>query len=128
MRTKIFFYKDVLGAETDIENGKFLNDPKGGGQLGVVVPVEEIDITPAAVEALKNAKREGGSFAPVMLTKHSDQSESKASIGLFGFGKHLFTGEDLCIGRTCDKSILELCNVADFELPEDFKEYIDSEF
>lgn len=28
MKTKIFAYKGHLGAETNIEEGKFINDPK----------------------------------------------------------------------------------------------------
>ena len=35
MRTKIFAYKNVVGAETDLDNGEFINNPKGVGQLGV---------------------------------------------------------------------------------------------
>ena len=129
MRTKIFAYKGVIGAETDLDNGIFLNDPKSEGQLGVVVPVEEIDITPDAVFLLKSAPKEGGSFAPIMLTLHSNaaDTESKASIGLFGFWKHLFRGSDLCIGRTCNTSVLELCNITDIEIPKEFIEVVDSE-
>lgn len=127
MRTIIFGYKGIIGAETDLDKGKFLNDPKAGGQLGVVVPVEEIDINKEALELLKKAKREGGSFAPIMLTKHSSQyeGESKASVGLMGFWKHLFHGEDLCIGRDCDTSILDLCNVTEVNIPQDFKDVVD---
>lgn len=127
MRTQIFAYKGVLGAITDLDNGKFLNDPRSDGQFGVVVPVEEIDISPEAVSLLLNAPREGGSFAPIMLTKHSVlyDGDSKASIGLFGFWKHLFKGSDLCIGRDCDKDVLNLCNIIDIIPPDGFKSVID---
>jgi len=124
MRTKIFTYKGVIGAETDIENGKFINDIKAGGQLGVVVDTKEIDITKEAKQLIKSAKRERGSFAPIMLTQHGGGHGS--SIGLFGFGYHLFAGEDLCIGRTCETSVLEDCTEVEIELPAEFKKLVDS--
>jgi hypothetical protein len=124
MKTKIFAYKGVIGAETDIENGKFINDPKGSGQLGCVISTTEIDITKEAKELIKSAPRERGSFAPIMLTKHSDGSGS--SIGLFGFYKHIFSGEDLCIGRTCETSVLNDCNETEIEIPNEFKELVDT--
>jgi hypothetical protein len=33
MRTQIFAYKGIVAAITDLEDGKFLNDPLAGGQL-----------------------------------------------------------------------------------------------
>ena len=123
MKTKIFAYRGCIGAETDLENGKFLNDPKSGGQLGCVISTTEIDITKEAKELIRNAPREGGSFAPIMLTKHDDGSGS--SIGLMGFWKHCFAGEDLCIGRTCEKEVLDDCNETVMEIPEDFIEFVD---
>jgi len=44
MRTKIFAYKSILAAETDLEGGKFLNNPANDSEMGCVVPVNEIDI------------------------------------------------------------------------------------
>lgn len=123
MRTKIFAYKGVIGAETDIDNGEFLNNPKAGGQLGCVIHTKEVDITKEAKELLKSAPREGGSFAPIMLTKHSDGSGS--SVGLMGFWKHLFRGHDLCIGRDCDTSVLEDCNETQIEIPVEFMAVVD---
>lgn len=123
MKTKIFEYKGNLAANTDLENGKFINNPKEGGQLGCVVHTNEIEITKAAKDLIKKARRESGSFAPLMLTKHADDSGS--SIGLFGFWKHNF-GKDFTIGRDCDLSILEDCTEIEMEAPEDYKTFIDS--
>ena len=123
MRTKIFSYKGIIGAKTDLDKGQFINDPKAKGQLGCVISTTEIDITKEAKEILKNAPREGGSFSSIMLTKHSDGSG--ASIGLMGGWKHLFSGEDLMIGRDCDTSILDDCNEVKIEIPEEFKKVID---
>lgn len=118
MKTKIFAYKGILGAETDLENGVFLNNPKASGQLGCVIPIEEIEITQEAIDLLKKAPREKGSFAPITLME--------TSIGLLGFQKHLFKGEDLCIGRDCKLSTLDKLTVVDY-IPDDFKQYIDEE-
>ena len=117
MRTQIFFYNNFIGAVTDIENGKFLNDVHGPSQLGCVVPIDEIDITPEAVEALKKAEREGGSFAPIMI--------DRGSIGLMGFRYHMFDTREPLISRDCDLSALDLCNIIPIELPEGFVEAID---
>jgi len=124
MRTQIFAYRGVIGALTDLNEGKFINDPKSEGQLGCVIHTSEIDITKEAKELIKNAPREGGSFAPIMLTKHADGSGS--SIGLMGFWKHAFAGEDLCIGRDCKTEVLEDCTEVEMEVPVDFKQFVDA--
>ena len=118
MKTKIFAHNGVVGAETDLENGKFINDINGGGQLGCVIHTNECQITKEAKGLIRNARREGGSFAAIMLTKHADDSGS--SIGLFGFGKHMFAGEDLCIGRTCEVSVLEDMEEVEIDVPKEF--------
>jgi hypothetical protein len=127
MKTKIFAYKGHLGAETNIEEGKFINDPKSPGQLGVVVDIKEIEITKEAKEILKKAKKNGGSFSEVMLTRHADgNKDSVASIGLVGFYKHHF-GKDVMIGRDCDTSIIDLMSDSEIEIPKDYKEFIDEQ-
>ena len=128
MRTQIFAYKGVFGTLTDLDNGVFINSPKSPGQLGCVVPVEEVDITPEAVEMIKKCQREKGSFAGLMLTRHSPEAaeSSKASIGILGFGPGATYEVNLRIGRDCDLSILEMCNVTNFKMPEEFMNMVDS--
>lgn len=129
MNLKIFAYKGVLGAESDLKKGKFINSPNETGQMGIVVATNNVDITKEAKELLRKAPKESGSFAPIMLTKHDDnvpKEHGKSSIGLFGFHKHAFGGEDLAIGRTCDVSILDDCNEVEMELDEEFKKYVDT--
>lgn len=129
MKTKIFSHNGIIGAETDIENGKFINDVRGQGQMGCVISTDECVITTEAREILRGAPREGGSFAPIMLTKHegAPAEHGDASIGLFGFGKHIFAEGDICIGRTCSKEILDLIEVDDeMEIPEDFKKAVEA--
>lgn len=130
MKTQIFAYKGHLGATTDQENGIFINDPKSPGQLGVVVPTSEVQISGDAKQLIKNAKREGGSFAPLMLTKHAGEGTGMfgpSSIGLMGFWKHyLGSGPEIKIGIDCDVKVLEDCEEIQIEAPEDFKAFIDS--
>lgn len=123
MKTRIFAYKGNLGATTDLENGKFLNDLTKPDQLGCVIDTKEVEITKDAKELIKKAKREGGSFAEIMLTKHT---AGGSSIGLLGFGKHQF-GKDFNIGRDCDLSVLDDCiEMNDDIIPEDYKIFINS--
>lgn len=117
MKTKIFAYKNFIGAETDVDNGIFLNDPKGESQLGCVIPLEEIEITKEAKQLLRKATREGGSFAPVML--------NEGSIGLLGFSSHLFNVDKPMLSRDCDLSVLDKLADSDIEVPAVFIEFID---
>lgn len=118
----IFGYKGHLGADIDMK-GKFINNPTAPGQLGCVVDTKNIHINKSAKEMIKNAKREGGSFAPLMLTKHGNNKGS--SIAIMGYGK-VHMGKDIFIGRDCTLSILDDCTLMeDSEIPKDFKEFID---
>lgn len=122
MKTQIFAYKGNLGATTDLENGKFINKPLDPGQLGCVISTKEASITTEAKELLKRARREGGSFAEIMLTRHSDGSGT--SIGFLGFRKHNF-GKDFCVSRDCDLSVLDDIEVIEEAAPEDYRSFID---
>jgi hypothetical protein len=129
MKARIFSHKGVVGAITDLENGKFLNDPKAKAQLGCVISTDEVQITKEAKEIIKGAPREGGSFAAIMLTKHHEsivETKGKSSIGLMGYGYHVFNGPDLCISRDCDLSVLEDCEEVDLEVPSDFIQLVDT--
>jgi len=125
MKTRVFAYNGILAAETDMIKGKFLNNPLGDGQLGCVIDSKEVEITKDAKEIMKSLPKTGGSFAAIMLTKHDDGG---SSLGLMGGGKHLFTGEDRAIGRTCDHSVIDdFTEVSDDIIPDDFKKYVDEE-
>ena len=122
MKTQIFAYKGIIGATTDLDSGKFINNPKSKSQLGCVISSKEIEITKEAKELLRCAPREGDSFAPIMLTRHTNGT---SSIGLIGFHTHLFKGKNLCIGRTCDIEILNDMDDTDIMIPEGFIRTID---
>lgn len=124
MKTKIFTYKGNLAAETDLINGKFINNPLSPGELGCVIDTAEVEITKEAKELIRKASREGGSFSEIMLTKHANNIDSKSSIGLMGGNKHHF-GTSFSIGRDCDLSVLEDCTEVEMEAPQDYKKFID---
>lgn len=128
MKIQIFTFNGHLGATSDLDNGVFINDPKRPGQLGVVASTSEVQITKEAKELIKGAKREGGSFAPIMLTKHSEtaiKEHGKSSIGLMGFIKHYFgDSNQITISRDCDLEVLNDCEEIEMEAPEDFKGFI----
>lgn len=121
MTAEIFAYKGNLAASINMD-GKFLNNPSEQGQLGCVIAADHVKISPDAVALIKGARREGGSFAELMLTKHNDGSGS--SIGIMGFGKVHF-GTKFNISRDCDLSVLDSCVVEEIEAPEDYKNFID---
>jgi len=125
MTAKIFEYKGNVAFDIAMD-GKFINDPFGPNQLGCVISTKEIEISPAAIEVIKRAKREGGSFSTLMLTKHSQpDAENPSSIAVVGGGKvHL--GTDISIGRDCDLEVLNDCVIVeDMEAPDDYKAFID---
>lgn len=124
---KIFEYKGVVAASSDIENGKFLNDIESPSNMGVVVHTDNVVITPTALDILKNNyDRAGGSFSHIMVTRHAD--ESGGSVGLLGLHTHMITspGESVVeYSRDCDLSILDDIEVEDFTLPEEFVQFVD---
>lgn len=122
MTTKFFAYKGYVGATTDIENGKFLNDLTQAGQLGIVVDTTEIEMSKEAKEIIKKAPREGGSFAQLMLTKHD---AGGSSIGMVEISPIHFLGNDFKIGRTCTTSILNDCTEVENDVPKGFMEVVD---
>lgn len=123
----IFAYKNNLGMIVNVE-GKFINDPFAPGQLGAVISTDEVEISKEAKALIQKAKREGGSFAELMLTKHEGaavQSHGKSSIGVMGMG-YVHLGTDFSIGNTCNLATLEDCAEIENHPPEDYKSFVDS--
>ena len=122
---RIFAYKNVLAADSDIENGMFINAPLETGQLGCVVDTKNVEITAAAKELIRNnATRESGTFSTLMLTRGDDGTSTVAILGHY---KHLLDLDEL-LSRTCDVSVLDECDImSDDDIPDDFKEFVDSQ-
>lgn len=122
---KIFAHKGCVGAVCDLENGKFLNDLKDKKQIGVVVHTDDVEISSEALEVLKKANKIGGSFSSVMLTSHSGCSK-EGSVALLSKNRNYFIGNNINIGRTCDKEVLKWISVNDsIEVPQGFKDIVE---
>ena len=123
---KIFAYKGNVGMTVDPE-GKFINDPFADGQLGAVISTSEVEISKEAKDIIYKAGREGGSFAEFMLTEHEGPGteHGRSSIGVMGIG-YIHLGSDFKIGRTCTKNIVEHAKEVPNDVPQDYKDFIDS--
>lgn len=117
VKTKIFAYKNAIGATTDLDRGIFLNKPKAKGQIGCVVSLDEVEITAEAQTLLQTVPLERGSFGMLMI--------NKSSIALTGFWVHLYIGENLCLGRDADLSGILALTPTEIELPVEFIEAVD---
>lgn len=125
---RFFTYKGNLACEIDRADA-LLNDPNGPDQLGSVISTTKISMTLEAKELIKKAKRGDGSFAPLMLTSHHPSiidKSGKSSIGILG-GNKVHFGTEVVIGRTCTLSVLDDCATAEMEVPDDYKQFIDSQ-
>lgn len=130
MRTvEIFEYRGCVGAKSDIENGHFLNNPSGTGQMGIVISSDHVFISTLALVALKKSvKKLGGSFANTMLTTSTNGSKSLGLMGKYVHGLKMKPDANFEIGRTCDVSVLDSFHVVDdIKVPKSFIEYIDAE-
>jgi len=123
----IFAYKGNIGIIIN-ENGKFINDPSSPDQLGAVISTSEVEISKEAKDIIRSARREGGSFAELMLTEHvgADPAYGKSSIAVLGPGRFHHLGSDFKIGRTCTISVLDDCKEVPNNPPADYMEFIDS--
>lgn len=125
---KIFAYKGNVGIVID-PIGKFLNNPFDDNQLGAVIRTDEVEISKEAKDIIRAARRQGGSFAELMLTDHEGgeniAEHGKSSIAVLGMG-YVHLGTDFCIGRMCTTSILEDCVEVPNDPPADYQNFIDT--
>jgi hypothetical protein len=85
-----------------------------------------------AKQAFKSASREGGSFAPYMLTKHADtennKDHGKSSIGWLGGFLNACPLGQIKLGRDCEKEVLDdMVEVKELEIPQSFKDFVDKQ-
>ena len=128
-KTFIFSHKGHLAAivPTDCP---FINDPFAKGQLGCVISTGNVKITQEAKDLINSHhRREGGSFASFMLTKHDPSIQTtfgKSSIGIMSIG-NVYLGEEIEIGRDCDLSVLDDCELTTDAAPADFIEAVENQ-
>lgn len=122
MKTQIFSHKGVLGASTDLKDGKFINNPVAPGQIGCIISTKEIQITKKAKELIANAPKKGIT-SPITLIKHAGSKGS--AIGLAGHWKHVFANDTLSISQTCDITVLNDIEVVKMKVPTEFIEEVE---
>jgi hypothetical protein len=110
--TRVFAHLGIIGVQTDITSGTFLNDPTADGQMGCVVPLENVVMTSEAKELLRSAKREGGSFAAIMI--------DTKTFSYMGFSHAMFNANEKLISRDCDLSGLDSITEDLEPVPEGF--------
>lgn len=123
----IFSHKNTVASLADMLGGNFRNDPNDLNQLGILVDVSNVEITPAALALLKaDVTKSSDSFSSVMLTKADNGS---MSIGLLGCcGKHILKDNNTAfqIGRDCTVEVLDSIKVnEDIEIPANFIEFVE---
>lgn len=123
----IFEHNGTVGAESDIENGSFINDVEDPNQLGIIFKPEHARITTKALDLIKSSRKSDSGFAAIMLT-NEEVGKHGASIGFIGFYKHILSDSGRAdISRDSDLSVLDLIEIDDtIEAPEDFVKFVDS--
>lgn len=125
-KVRVFIYADHFGIDVDQEYDEetetvtlpegILNSPYDEGQLGMVFDPSCVLIAPEALEAIKKAPREGGSFAPLMVGDNM--------FAFMGGSKCCWKVSEIAISRDCRPDLLKATE--GIEAPEDFKEYVDT--
>jgi hypothetical protein len=72
MRTQIFAYKGWVGIKSDVTAEGLLNKPLDKGQLGFVIDITFVDISPEALNLLKKVKRSMDDIGDIDIIKSRD--------------------------------------------------------
>lgn len=128
MKAHIFCYKGYIGVKTDLENGKFLNNPKDPTELGCMISVNQTTISTEAFDRFKKGYRRDykNPIGDIMLTKHPEEIKGKFrySITIFGSGIH-FLGKTPRITKDCFLNALGAMELVPNNVPPEFKQMID---
>jgi hypothetical protein len=73
MRTQVFSYKGWVGIQSDVTAEGLLNKPLDKGQLGFVIDAAFVDISPEALDLLKQVKKSGDCIGDVDIIKSRDK-------------------------------------------------------
>lgn len=123
----IFCYAGHLGVVIP-KTLPFINDPFAPGQLGCVISTKDIKVTQEAKDFIRsNFKRASGSFASTMFTKHNvvTPEHGKSSIAFLKGPGERYLGKQIEIGRDCELSVLDDCELVDEPVPGDFMYFVD---
>lgn len=116
MKTKIFEYKNYIG----IIPGNDLITKPGGGNIGCVCKIENIEISQSAYDMMQTFQKERGSFAEIMCFDSVDGP----MLGWMGYRAVL--SKDSRGDRDFNPVLLK-GSITDVEVPEDFKEFVNQQ-
>ncbi len=111
MKTKIFEHAGYVGIEP---GDKVISDPSQPGQLGTLIEVSEIEISPKAFDFLLNIPKSDSSLGDIMCFEDV--------FGFLGYGNH-FVHPDTEGDRDYNPEILRKC-ITEVEAPAEFKEAV----
>lgn len=119
MRTKVFAYKGWIGIQSDVNAEGLLNKPLDKGQLGFVVNASFVDISPEALELLKEVPPSGDCIGDVDIFK----SEKGTIFSWLGGPLKMFQPHQISGSNSYDASLIT--DTVDVEIDPAFIEAID---
>ena len=120
MKTKIFAYKGIVGIESNPDAEGLLAKP-GGGNIGCVLNAASAEISQEALDVLKSIPRGRDGLGDIDVFKADD---GRVIIGWLGGYKKVVT-KDSETSRDYNPSLLQATE--NVEVPEDFKEFVDTQ-
>jgi hypothetical protein len=119
MRTTIFAYKGFVGIQSHPE-AEYIVAKTGNGNLGVVVDARGVDVSPEALELLKQVPKSRDDIGEFDVF----QSGELVIIGWLGGYKRGFRPEYITGSSSYNPDLLK--PVDGVEVPEDFKQNINN--
>jgi hypothetical protein len=102
MRTQVFAYDGWVGISSGTEAEGLLNKPMNAGQLGFVVDAAFVDISPEALELLKQVPKSIDDLGEVDIFKSTD----KIIFSWLGGVKKMFKPEQITSSNSYDASLI----------------------
>lgn len=103
MRTQVFAHNGWVGISSGVEAEGLLNKPLDKGQLGFVVDAAFVDISPEALELLKQVPKSGDCIGDVDIYASKD----KVIFCWLGGPMKMFKPEDVTGSRDYDASLIK---------------------
>lgn len=123
MRTKVFAYKGYIGIMSDMDTEGLINDPAQPGQMGFVLNANFVDISPEALELLKQIPKSGDDIGDVDVFKADDDT---IVFAFFGGPLRVLNPNNTNISGSSEYDPSLLTPTEGVEVDESFKDYIDS--
>lgn len=120
MRTKIFEYKGIIGIQSDPDAEGLVAKPENGN-LGCVVHADFVDISPEALELLKEVKKGKDNIGDIDVF---EAGEGIVILGWLGGYLNAFKPTDILGSKDYNPALLK--PTEGVEVPEEFKDFVDN--